>query len=182
MDKQTAIRTGVAGAVAAAGLTVGGLAMANAATDEPSTTQSAPDKNDRPGGPGHGGPGRAFGDTAAFAKALGVSEDKLTAALKAIREDQPKSSDKTDEKSDGERPDPAARQAALATALAKELGISEAKVTQALKDVRAVEKSDRRAELSTRLDQAVKAGDLTATDKASVLKAFDAGVLGGGSR
>ena len=39
--------------------------------------------------------------------------------------------------------------------------------------------AEHRSDLSDRLDAAVKAGDLTAADKASVLKAFDAGVLDG---
>ena len=38
-----------------------------------------------PGGPGHGGPGGARLDTAALAKTLGVTEDKLQAALAKVR-------------------------------------------------------------------------------------------------
>ena len=175
MNRNTVIRTGVAGAVAAAGLVVGGVAMANADDSAPAGSYSDGPKGAGPMGDGHrGGPGAGMHDTAAFAKALGVSEAKLTAALKVVRPDV-----MGDKPAAGERPDPAARETAMAAALAKELGISEAKVTAALTDLRAAGTADRRAELSTRLDTSVKAGDLTAADKASVLKAFDAGVLGG---
>ena len=64
--------------------------------------------------------------------------------------------------------------------LAKELGIDEAKVTAALEKVKAAHEAEHKTELTARLDAAVTAGDLTASDKASVLKAFDAGVLQGG--
>ncbi|MFB9767842.1 hypothetical protein ACFFOS_25945, partial [Nocardioides kongjuensis] len=73
----------------------------------------------------------------------------------------------------------AEREAALAKALAEELGLDEAKVSAALDDVRAAHDAERRQDLSDRLDQAVSDGTLTAGDKASVLEAYDAGVLGG---
>ncbi|MFC7502794.1 hypothetical protein, partial [Nocardioides sp. GCM10030258] len=68
---------------------------------------------------------------------------------------------------------------ALAKALADELGLDEAKVADALDTLRDAQKAERRTDLSERLDTAVKDGDLTDADKASVLKAYDAGVLGG---
>lgn len=120
-------------------------------------------------------------DTAALATKLGVSEDKLTSALSAVRQDMHAQKDATpgSPPSAAER---AAREKAFASALAKELGIAESKVTKALDELQAERKADRRAELSTRLDEAVKAGTVTAADKASILKAFDAGVLGMGGR
>jgi hypothetical protein len=133
-----------------------------------------------PGGPGGHGPGL---DTAALAKALGVGEDDLQDALQAVR-DQLRPDDATAPAA-GEPPthpteaERAAHEAALAKALAEELGIDEAKVSAALDDVRAAHDAERRQGLSDRLDQAVTEGALTAGDKASVLKAFDAGVLGG---
>ena len=72
-----------------------------------------------------------------------------------------------------------ARDKAFAGALAKELGVDEAKVTAALAKERAAHEAQHKAELTTRLDAAVTAGKLTASDKAAVLKAFDAGVLAG---
>jgi hypothetical protein len=85
----------------------------------------------------------------------------------------------------------AERQDELATALAAELGIDKAKVAAALEKVRAAQQADAKAErtaqLKTRLDDAVKAGKLTADEAAAILKAAEAGVLpqggpGGGHR
>jgi len=91
------------------------------------------------------------------------------------------------------KPDHAAehakRQDELAAALATELGIDKAKVAAALEKVQAAQKPDpktrpegaakpdRTAELKTRLDEAVKAGKLTAEESAAILKAAEAGVL-----
>lgn len=173
MDKSTVIRTGVAGAVAAAGLVVGGTAIASA-DDQPSASSETQSAARGPGGHGgKGGPGIGVRDAAAFAKALDVSEDDLTAAFKAVREDL-----KGDKSADGDRVAREVRQAALAAALAEELDISPDTVTSALEDLRSDATADRRTKLSERLDTAVDGGDLTDTDKASVLKAFDAGVLG----
>jgi hypothetical protein len=91
----------------------------------------------------------------------------------------------------------AKRQDELAAALATELGIDKAKVAAALEKVQADRKAagkdgtrtpesqaDRIARLKTRLDEAVKAGKLTAEESAAILKAAEAGVLpaGGGPR
>ena len=54
-----------------------------------------------------------------------------------------------------------------------------AKVQAALDAARTEARATERADLKTRLDAAVKAGTLTAADEASVLKAFDADLLGG---
>lgn len=79
------------------------------------------------------------------------------------------------------------RREALAAGLAKELGISQDKVTAALEKVEtsleADAKADRQAALKSRLDQAVKDGKLTQEQADAILKASDAGVLlGGGGR
>ncbi|HEU4347754.1 MAG TPA: hypothetical protein VFR35_08195 [Actinoplanes sp.] len=75
----------------------------------------------------------------------------------------------------------AQRQDELATALAAELGIDKAKVAAALEKVQAAQKAkadaDRAAQLKTRLDEAVKAGKLTADEAAAILKAAEAGVF-----
>ena len=86
----------------------------------------------------------------------------------------------------------AKRQDELAAGLATELGIDKAKVAAALEKVQAAQKPDpktrpdgaakpdRTAELKARLDEAVKAGKLTAEESAAILKAAEAGVLQGG--
>lgn len=164
MDKQTLLRTGIAGAVAAAGLTIGGIALASAEDATTPTSGTVAPLHDRGPGGHHRGGMRFGGED--LAEALGVSEDTLRAALEAVREDiRP-----------GEREDMRSK---LAEALAEELGISEAKVTAAFEEVRSAHEADRRSALADRLDEAVEDGKLTADDKASVLKAFDAGVLGG---
>ena len=83
----------------------------------------------------------------------------------------------------------AKRQDELAAGLAAELGIDKAKVAAALEKVQAAQKPDpktrpegaakpdRTAELKARLDEAVKAGKLTAEESAAILKAAEAGVL-----
>jgi hypothetical protein len=82
------------------------------------------------------------------------------------------------------RPDRGARDQELAAALAKELGIDQAKVAAALEKVRTDQqnaaKADRIADLKTRLDAAVKDGKLTAEQRDAILKAAQAGVLPGG--
>jgi hypothetical protein len=91
----------------------------------------------------------------------------------------------TERPAEGTKPSEAdreARETAYVTALAKELGVTQAKLTAALETVRSAHEAEHRTQLGERIDEAVAAGKLTAADKASVLKAFDAGVLGGGPR
>lgn len=176
-----------AAALLAAGAVAGGATAATltANADDTGTGDSSPSADSRPGpgGPGGHGRGGTMLDTAALAKALGVTEARLTAAFEAVREDL--KPDDAEKPADGEKRTPptdeerADRQAALAKALAEELGIDESKVADALDTVRAAHEAERRTDLSDRLDDAVKDGDLTDADKASVLKAYDAGVLGG---
>jgi len=156
----------------AAGVVLGGtLAGTLGAHAADSATDSATDR------PPHirvhfGGPG---GDD--LAKELGVSQAKLRSAMESIG----------DELRPAKRPDgpPSASEMKamedkFATALADKLGLSKAKVEAALAKVRKAHEAEHRSNLSDRLDEAVQAGKLTADDKASVLKAFDAGVLFGG--
>jgi hypothetical protein len=76
------------------------------------------------------------------------------------------------------------RQAALAAALAKELGIDQAKVADALEKAQAqldaAAKTERQAQLNERLDAAVKDGKLTQEQADAIQKAAEAGVLPGG--
>lgn len=181
MNKSTATRIGIAGAVAGAGLAAGGIAMASAA----STSDAPASSSAQPGGP-RGDRGQM---AEVLAKELGLGEDAVRKALDSARDEvRPDTSKSTD----GDKPTPPTaaerteRQAALAKALAKELGVSEAKVKAALAVAHKQADADRqerraesRADLVTRLDAAVKTGTLTEADKVSVLKAFDAELLGG---
>ncbi|WP_370291312.1 hypothetical protein [Nocardioides sp.] len=177
----------VAGGVTAASLTADAAGSGSAKPTSSSSSTPTPPKAPADGGPGrHGGPGGpgrgapGAEDTAALAKALGVTEAKLTAALDAVRDQlkpptPPTNGTKPTPPTDAER---AQREAAFAKALAAELKIDVAKVTDALASVRAAHQAEHRTELEKRLDAAVSADKLTAADKASVLKAFYAGVLG----
>ena len=181
MDKTTITRTALAGGVAGLGLAVGGITIAMADDSGTSTYAAGVDA-----GVGmHGKLAGRDGDAAArLAEKLGVSEQEVTDAFAAVRDQlEPERADRVE----GERPEPLteaereARQAETAAALAEELGVEASAVTDALAELRAEAGAAVRTSLSDRLDAAVEAGDLTAADKASVLKAFDAGVLGGGS-
>lgn len=175
MEKHAVIRTAIAAGVAGLGLSVGGIALASAddGSSDDTTTRTE----------GRGGPGMRHELVAdGLAEALGLSEDKVADALEAIHDDvrpeRPAGGTRPDAPTEGERE---ALQAKFAAALAEELGISADKVTAALEKLRTEREADARTALSERLDTAVSDGDLTAADKASVLKAFDAGVLGGPS-
>lgn len=178
MNKQMMMRSGVAGAIAATGLVVGGVAVASA-DDEKTSGQTTTQDRQVPGPPdgrgGPGGPGAGPGDPAGLAEALGVSEDALAEALSTIREER----QGDESQADGERPDPEKKDGEMAADLAEQLDLSEDEVTAALEKVRSAAEEDRRAALSERLDTAVGDGDLTKSDAAAVLKALDAGVLGG---
>ena len=193
---RTSVKIAGAAGVAAIAAGIGASqALADTTTPAPSSTSSSapaqPDA-DTPAGKGPGGPGGSGGrghgpggaDAAALAKELGVTEAKVKAALDAVREASRPDKAPTPP-TEGTKPTPpteaerTAREKARTSALAKELGLSEAKVQAAFDAVRADREAARKTELSSRLDTAVEDGKLTAADKASVLKAFEAGVLGG---
>ena len=183
------MKIAAAGGVAAIAVGIGAsAAMADTSTATPNGTataapsQTGAETGRGPGG--HGGPGGRRGgpggmDAAALATKLGLAKAEVTAALEKVRAAQqpPTPSAEGTTPTDAERQ---AREKARATALAKELGVSEAKVQAALDAIKADREAGRKTELSSRLDTAIKAGTLSASDKASVLKAFDAGLLGGG--
>ncbi len=180
MKKQPMRATGLVAAGVVAGAILAGTLGAQAA-NQPDNSDQAPGPahfrvhEGGPGGPGRlGGPGRAE-----LAKELGVSQAKLRKAFRTIRDDVRPTARPTAPPSEADR---AAMESRIAAALAKELGLSESKVSAALEKVRTEHEAEHRTKLSDRLDAAVKAGKLTADDKASVLKAFDAGVLGGPGR
>ncbi|WP_200932641.1 hypothetical protein [Aeromicrobium sp. Leaf245] len=180
MNSSTAARIGIAGIVAGAGLAAGGIAVASAEDTAGSTASSSAHPGGHRGGPG------VLAETLAEELDLEQSdvEDALAAVREDLRPDAPAEGEKPTPPSDEERAD---RQAALAKALAKELDVSEAKVTAALAAAEKQAASDReerqaesRTALVERLDAAVEDGTLTKADKTSVLKAYDAELLGGG--
>lgn len=202
MNRSSTIRLGVAGTVAAAGLVIGGIGLASAADDDqPSDTSSSTASDGSTGsataddqrGPGRhgrgargarGGPGSGPGDLSSLAEALDVNEADLRSAFQAARAaltpdtDQRRDSDRSTPPTETEREQ---RQEQFVTTLAAELdGVSAAQITAAMDEAQTAHRADRRAELGDRLSEAVAADDLTAEDRSSVLKAFDAGVLRGG--
>ncbi len=171
----------------AAGIGVAGLASADPTTTPSASPTGSPSAGaDRPG-PGHGGPGRGAhdrldGDLAAkLAEKLGVTEDKVTTALKEIRDaNKPDPTAKPDPSArpdPGSKPDDTARDAEPAKALASKLGIDEAKVKTALDEIRTEHTAQRATALKDRLAAAVKAGTLTQAEADAVQKAFDKGVI-----
>lgn len=179
MNSSTAARIGIAGIVAGAGLAAGGIAVASAEDTAGSTASSSAHPGGHRGGPG------VLAETLAEELDLEQSdvEDALAAVREDLRPDAPAEGEKPTPPSDEERAD---RQAALAKALAKELDVSDAKVTAALAAAETQAESDReerqaesRTALVERLDAAVEDGTLTKADKTSVLKAYDADLLGG---
>jgi hypothetical protein len=174
VEKQRLRATGLVAAGVVAGGILAGTLGAQAANDANDRTEAAPAGTIMRAH--HGGPGSPGGGED-LAKALGVSQEKLRAAFAALHDDVKPA----DRRADG--PPTAAERAArhekVTDALAEELGLSEAKVEAAFEEVREAHAAEHRAALSDRLDTAVEDGKLTNDDKASVLKAFDAGVLGG---
>ena len=156
----------IIGGSLAVALGTGALAAhAQNATDAPAASASAsqlPGKDRDKGNKDDKGP-------AELAKKLGVSEDKLKEAMDSLR------SEGSGEQN-GERPDKSAMDQKLATAL----GVDVSKVEQAMSEMHSEREAEHRTELSSRLDEAVSKGTLSSSDKDSVLKAFDADVLGGG--
>ncbi len=186
----------VAAGVLTLGAGVGAATLASAdPTPSPSTSpsQTAPAPAPEKGGPdGHRGPG-GRGDRGlmqqelakTLASKLGVTETSVTKALKTFRDTNKPAGKPTPGAKPAPgtaKPDPSARDAAMATSLAKSLGLDVAKVTKALDEIRAAGRADRAAALKTRLDAAVKAGTLTRAEADAVTKAVDRGVINVGPR
>jgi hypothetical protein len=175
-------------AVAAGVLCLGaGLGIAGVASADPTPTPSPSASASGAPTPGTGVPpdgrhGHGFrnGELASeLASKLGVSQDKVTEALQAFREENRQTAKPSDQTTP---PDPAARDAALAKALASKLGVDEAKVTAALQEIRTARQAERAAALKTRLDKAVADGTLTQAEADAVTKAVEKGVISGGPR
>ncbi|NUS36242.1 MAG: hypothetical protein HOQ04_07240 [Pseudarthrobacter sp.] len=182
-NKKMTLGLSAAALALAAGIGVAGMASA---TTTPTPTPSASAGASADGGAGapdrmgrHGGrSGHGLEEASELAAKLGVDEAKVTEALKAFREANSPSTPPAE----GQKPDPAERQAALAKSLAASLGIDESKVTAALQELRGEEQAEHAAALKTRLDKAVADGKLTQAEADAVTKAVQNGVIGGGGR
>lgn len=176
-----ALSLGAAAVALGAGLGVAGMASATTTpSPAPSPSSSTPGNTladghgMRGGRHGHGG-GQLGNRAKELAAKLGVDETKVIDALRAFRDANRPAAPPAE----GQKPDRAAREKALAASLAKSLGIDEAKVTAALEELRAAGYANHAAELKPRLDQAVKDGTLTQAEADAVTKAAEKGVIGG---
>jgi hypothetical protein len=181
------VASSAAGALAlGVGVGLAGFASADpTTTPSPNPSASAPADPGRGGGPGGHRGGRGFGgaDLAEqLAERLDVTEAEVTRALQEIRDAdrpaKPSTAPSADPSAAPTRPDPTAREAALAKALAEKLGVDETKVTKAFAEIRAAREADRAAELKTKLDAAVADGTLTRAEADAVTKAVEKGVIG----
>lgn len=175
--------TAAAITVAGAGIAVGGIGLAAAddsTTGEASSSQTSTAAAGEGRGHGPGDRGRSGEQAAALAEALGLEESAVTAAMQAVRDElKPEAPAEGETRTPPTEEEREARAAEMASALADELGVSEQQVTDALESLGAERKAEARSALADRLDAAVADDSLTDADKESVLKAFDAGVLGG---
>ena len=192
VNKKAATGVAIAAGVLAVGAGLGVASLAQAEpTPSPGAPSSSPSTGTQPGERGPGGRGgmhrggAMFGaDAKQLAEKLGVTEAKVTEALRAIHEERK-----------ADRPDPSASPSAKPTGRIRpsatrnwprrwpsKLGVDEAKVKTALDEIRAARQAERAAELKTRLDAAVKDGTLTQAEADAVTKAVEKGVIGGGPR
>jgi DNA-binding transcriptional regulator YdaS (Cro superfamily) len=177
--KKSALAVVVGVVALGAGVGIAGVASADP-TPTPTPTASAsgtPSPGPDRGGPG-GRPGgglRDGGRVPELARLLGVSEDKVRAALEGVRDERranPRSTDQTREE----------RDAALAGALAAKLGVEETEVAAALAELRTARQAERAAALESKLDAAVADGTLTRAEADAVTKAVEKGVIRGFGR
>ena len=176
-SKKTAVAVAAGVLALGAGVGIAGVAAADPTpTPNPTATGSATPGTDRPGGGGrHGGGFRDDARVSELASKLGVSEDQVREALQAIREENRSTTPPADQTREQ-------RDAALAKALAEKLNLDEAKVTQALAEIRAARQAEHAAALKERLDAAVADGTLTQAEADAVTKAVEQGVINVGGR
>lgn len=166
---------GAAGVVLVSGLGLGIAQTAQADTPVATTSGNTSlttdgasgDRNDRRGGTGF--------DAAALAAKLGLSEVTVSDALTAVRDQTEPTSRPSADATRAERVAAMdARQAAMATALAAELGIDETGVTTALAELRTEKEAGWAVDRKAALDQAVTDGTLTQAEADAVQKSIDA--------
>lgn len=176
MLKTRKVALGAGAAAVAAALSLGAAGMASAETATPEVTSTATTSPAEGGGFGghHGGRGGGF-DAAGLASKLGLDEAAVTEALQSAREAL-----KAERDASTERPDRAAMESAMAASLAEALGVEESAVQTALDELRAEKSAERAAELHERLDAAVADGTLTQAEADGAAKAVEEGVIGGG--
>jgi hypothetical protein len=177
-SKKTAVAVAAGVIALGAGIGIAGVAAADPTpTPTPTATASGSPTpgTDRPGEGRHGSGLRDSARLSELAGKLGVTEEQLQEALRAIREEN-RSATRPDDQTREER------DAALAKALAEKLKLEVAKVTQALAEIRAAEQAERAAALKERLDAAVADGKLTQAEADAVTTAVEQGVINVGGR
>lgn len=201
MDARKYVAAGAAALVMGGGL--GAAVLANAADPTPSPTaapsagstatpgtgqgqagQGQPGKGGKDMGGERRGAGVVMRDEVAQAVAdkLGIDKTTLTDAAKAVADElraQHQAAGQT-----GTKPDRDAMRDEALTALANKLGVDKAKLVAAVDEAEAAQQAahlaEGRADFKTRIDQAVADGKITQADADSILKGYDAGLLGGG--
>jgi biotin operon repressor len=176
-------KTRVAAAVIGGAMTLGAIAVsATVAAADPLQTPSGPPSGltGLPDGPRPDGdgflPGPDHLSAAKLAEKLGLSEDKVGEALRAVREEL-----RAERNQDpSARPSRAEAEAELAERLAEKLGVDRAAVAKAIAELRSAAQADALASLKERLAGAVRAGTLTQAEAEAVVKAVEAGVIPAG--
>lgn len=147
--------------------------------------QQGPEGKGRPGeGPGGrmGRPGMGA-DSDALAKRLGLDATEVKTAVQQVREaNRPSDADREKMRSMTAAQRQAAREAQQAKerkALASKLGVSEAKLKEAMDALQSEHDAQEATEMKSTLDKAVKDGKLTRAEADAVTKAIKAGVIDG---
>lgn len=179
----TRTKTRVAAAVIGGAMAMGAIAVsATVAAADPLQTPSGPPSGlaGLPAGPRPDGEGFVHGpdhlSAAKLAEKLGLSEDKVAEALRAVREELRAERDQDPTA----RPSRTEAEAELAERLAAKLGVDRATVAKAIADLRAAAQAEALASLKERLAEAVRAGTLTQAEADAVVKAVEAGVIPAG--
>lgn len=155
----------------------GGVGLASVANAEtPTTTPPAPATQQWQRGMRNGAGYGATENATDLAKKLGVSADAVKAALAKYHAENPvttRGRDLTDAQRD-------AAHKKLAAFLATELKVDEADVLDAL-EARPVERrTERSAQIKSRLETAVEDGRLTQAQADAIVAAHESGAMGGG--